>query len=267
MRANEIMIKYFLILFLILLSNTLFCQNKSFKKDSINQYNKDSLKEGFWIEEGMHAEEGEPTVKIICKGKYQNGLKENCWKCFVKDSDILLSEIYYEKGVNTHYYKSYYYDTGTLHWDQDYDKGIAIDYERNGEIIGKQERLKNGISKHENYSSGKVYEIEFYNKNHEKEGKYLRYLHGNLAESATYANGLLNGVDSLFYSNGQIQSVCKYANQKREGVYKEYYPSGKIKYEITYIDGIKDGQYFYYGEDGIVIESSYYMKGVKQTPK
>jgi uncharacterized protein len=259
--------KYFFILFFVLFSNTLFSQNKSLSKDSLNQYNKDSLKEGFWIEEGMYAEEGEPTVKIICKGKYHNGLKENCWKCFANDSDTLLSEAYYKKGVNAHYYKSYYYDTGTLHLVQDYDKGKAIDYERNGEIISTQERLKNGISKHENYSSGKVYEIEFFNKNHEKEGKYLRFLYGKIAESATYANGLLNGVDSLFYSNGQIKSVCKYADQKREGVYKENYPSGKIKYEITYIDGIKDGQYTYYGEDGNVIESSYYMYGIKKSPK
>ena len=260
--------KYLYILFFVLLSNTLFCQNKSLHRDSVNQYNKDSLKEGFWIEEhfGM-PEEGAPSMGIICKGKYHNGLKTDCWKCYVKDSDTLLSETYYNKGVEVHICKSYYYDTGTLCSIYDCDLKKSINYERDGSIIYTQEWVKNGLIKQENYSSGKVYEISFLNENYEKEGQYIRYLGGKIAESATYSNGLLNGVDSVFYSNGQIKSVCKYANQKREGVYKEYYPSGKIKYEITYIDGIKDGQYTYYGEDGKVIESLYYMNGVKQEPK
>ena len=260
--------KYLYILFFVLLSNTLFCQNKSLRKDSVNQYNKDSLKEGFWIIETFEMpEEGAPSMGIICKGKYHNGLKTDCWKCYVKDNDTLLSETYYNKGVEVHIFKSYYYDTGTLKLISDYDKQTSIEYAKDGSIMCTYERLKNGFNKLENYSSGKVYEIVLFNKNHEKEGQYLRYCGGKIAESAIYSNGLLNGVDSVFYSNGKIRRVCKYANQKREGIYKEYYPSGKIKYEITYIDGIQDGQYTYYGEDGKVIESSYYMNGVKPEPK
>ena len=263
------MMKYLYILFFVLLSNTLFCQNKSLRKDSVNQYDKDSLKEGVWIIETFEMpEEGAPSMGIICKGKYHKGLKTDCWKCYVKDNNILLSEKYYNKGVAVHICKSYYYDTGTLHFLSDCDQHKSTEYARDSSIIFTIEDLKNGLSKQESYNKGKIYEIEFLNNNHEKEGKYLEYYgDGKLRKSATYANGLLNGVDSLFYSNGQIESVCKYADQKREGVYKEYYPSGKIKYEITYIDGIKDGQYTYYGEDGKVIESSYYMNGVKQEPK
>jgi len=105
------------------------------------------------------------------------------------------------------------------------------------------------------YDNGNVYERYRTNKDSVKHGMYKSFRpDGALAETANYANGILDGERTLVYENGNTEIEENYKNDKLDGKYKTYYPSGNLELEMNYEDGTITGNSVKYYESGKIME-------------
>jgi len=81
------------------------------------------------------------------------------------------------------------------------------------------------------YSSGKLKEIYYIDKNNKMQGQYMSYYEsGKLKESANLINDKLHGLYLRYYENDQIKESFNYNNGILTGQFKKYLPNGDIEY-------------------------------------
>jgi len=144
---------------------------------------------------------------------------------------------------------------------------------------------KNGITV-ESYDQGSLYERYSINQDSVKHGLYSRfYKSGKIAEKASYQNGLLDGVRTLYYDtgakeieevyqsdslhgeyktyypSGKVEFVCEYVNNKIQGKSKKYYESGKLLEEVIFKDNNENGPFVEYYENGEIEWKGQYLNG------
>jgi TonB family protein len=103
------------------------------------------------------------------------------------------------------------------------------------------------------YDKGKVKEKGHYDKGH-KDGEWLLYNDGNLAEKKIYAWGKLNGKTITYWNNQQIKEEGDYAHDKKIGKWKMYYDDGKMAGDELYDEYGKKQHEEYFDRSGKVVK-------------
>ncbi len=145
-----------------------------------------------------------------------------------------------------------YYDHGRLigygHQDKtgkdipmiplEMETGKIVAYFANGKVSREME-YKNGSfvnAYKEYYSTGQMYEEQFY-KDDLREGSFKRYYpNGVLHAEMTYSNGDLNGFYKEYHENGKLKEETQYLNDLKHGSSKFYNSTGKLIKERTYFN-------------------------------
>jgi len=118
-----------------------------------------------------------------------------------------------------------------------------------------------------NYEDGSVQERFSINTDSLKHGLFTSYRPtGELAETANYENGILEGERKLIYENGKVEIEEHYINDKLHGKYKTFYPSGKLELEMNYQNGIIEGKSVKYYESGNLMEEVTFENNEEQGP-
>ena len=154
----------------------------------------------------------------------------------------------------------------------------------------KESTIDNSLIKIDSISSQDIYVLE--KKAYNKEDSTLvsgiveNYFDtGELKQTKTYKNGVLDGPRRVFTKNGKLQQEGSYNNGKVEGYrkawnengiliaerfyengvvvgsQKRWYDNGKLKSKIRYENGKISGKATKYNEDGEIIEEKNYING------
>ncbi|MCK0130186.1 toxin-antitoxin system YwqK family antitoxin [Flavobacteriaceae bacterium F08102] len=102
------------------------------------------------------------------------------------------------------------------------------------------------------YKNGNVQQTVTFKNNLLQGARKDYYLNGRLKDHSIYDKGKRNGLWISYYENSNISETGNYSNDEREGYWKEFHPNGKLKAEGVYIKGKKIGDwkmYFYDGEN------------------
>ncbi len=81
---------YLIVILFIVLGSDVVAQN-----DTINQVDKDGLKQGYWIEYGVDRPEyGYPDSAIYKEGRYLDDRKEGLWTKYDRDGTVLITIVF-----------------------------------------------------------------------------------------------------------------------------------------------------------------------------
>ena len=117
------------------------------------------------------------------------------------------------------------------------------------------------------YNEGVLYESYQINEDSLMHGEYNRfYKEGNLAESAGYKNGKLNGIRTIFYHNGTKEIEEIYKMDSLDGSYKSYYPSGELEFKCEYVNNKIQGKSYKYYESGQIMEEVLFKDNEENGP-
>src|ERR1700741_605340 len=110
----------------------------------------------------------------------------------------------------------------------------------------------------------KTRSIDHENAQGQLDGKATFYKDGNIAQEASFINGLRNGWELTYYKSGHIQRKIFYKNDKEEGEEYEYYENGKLRYQGAWRNGKRFGDLPYYNDDGTLkVYHAYNILGEK----
>ena len=115
------------------------------------------------------------------------------------------------------------------------------------------------------FESGKIKNIANYNPKGERDGKYESYYNsnGNVYESLSFSNDLINGEFITYYENGAIESKRHFNNGKiKDGECPHFYEDGKIKQQHSYLNSKLDGPAYEYYPDGKLMQENFYQQSV-----
>jgi len=89
---------------------------------------------------------------------------------------------------------------------------------------------------------------------------------GNILEKATYAQGKLDGLRTLYYPDGGVQYEENHLGGEFAGSYKAYYPEGQLELEGDYIDNKMSGVWTAYYPNGIKKETVTFVDNEENGP-
>ena len=207
-----------------------------------------------------------------CAGSDKGGRGFNLmgatYKTYYDDGSVK-EEVYTINGMLEGPGKTYY-PNGQLKEEVTYAnntaEGPAIAYYENGAVKEKKTWLhgkldgtytlycENGnVKEEQNYDAGKL------------DGMTKRYHDCTtiLAETASYADGLLSGERIIYYPDGAVSEKMTYVNGKLSGLKAALYPDGKKKSEEPYLNGEYDGTCRYYDLKGRLFQVVPYVYGEK----
>jgi antitoxin component YwqK of YwqJK toxin-antitoxin module len=96
------------------------------------------------------------------------------------------------------------------------------------------------------------------------EGKATFYKDGNIAQEASFINGLRNGWELTYYKSGHIQRKIFYKNDKEDGEEYGYYENEKLRYQGAWRNGKRFGNLPYYNDAGTLkVYHAYNILGEK----
>jgi antitoxin component YwqK of YwqJK toxin-antitoxin module len=222
----------------------------------LNQYDKDSLKTGFWQE--LHA-----NGKVKSEGYYKKGKPDGLVKNYNSKGAIDKLEKFKDGKV-----------------DEQAEEVIMIqlhkEYHPNGKIRlegGYTEGLKQGVFREFDLTGDTVVNSIVYErdtmiakgimlKNGEYEGKWeYYYLSGALKSKGKYINGIKEGKWIFYYENGKKEQEGKYKKGVAKGMWTWYYPNSTLKKQENFRKGKPEGEYVEYDENGNEIVSGEFFNG------
>jgi len=89
---------------------------------------------------------------------------------------------------------------------------------------------------------------------------------GNMIEKATYTEGKLDGVRTLYYPSGEVQYVENHLKGEFEGTYQAYYPEGQLELEGEYVDNKMSGIWTAYYPTGKIKETVTFVDNEENGP-
>ncbi len=145
------------------------------------------------------------TNKLFIEGTYRNGLKTGIWK--------------------------YHFVTGQLQSIVEYtnniENGLSISFEQDG-TISCYGQMKDG----------------------EGDGEWKIFENNILSYTGIEKNGKREGLWKLFDENGNLKETHSCHENILEGEFRAFYPSGKIMTTGAYHNRVKIGKWTYYYENG-----------------
>ena len=229
--------KYFFALILTVTLTSLKAQGK------INGYDKEGKRHGYWTKNFPN------SLYKRYEGYFLHGKEIDTFKYYkVHEGKSVLSAIKVFNKDNAQSNITFFASNGK----------IITTGTTNGKLyIGKWLYYHN--------NSDRVMIEEFYNDNGKLQGpRSVYYPNGNIAETATYANGLLEGVVTNYNEAGKILKITHYKSDKLNGYYIVYDTNGNIEVKGTYKNDVKVGVWNTY-RNGTLIETTDYTK--KTPPK
>lgn len=97
-------------------------------------------------------------------------------------------------------------------------------------------------------------------------GAYVEYRGGKVGFSGVYINGNKTGLWERNYPEGQLMESETYSENILNGPFTSYYPNGKIIEQGNYVGGKMTGDWKLYGEEGQLISIKVFKDGVLSTP-
>lgn len=119
----------------------------------------------------------------------------------------------------------------------------------------------NGTSKFY-YESGELRETRTYKDDIVQDTVYLYYRGGEIQEKIAVKEGMRNGLNVIYYENGSIKSKANYIDNKANGKFQSYFTNGQLEVEFDlvndYISGLRK---LYYPNGKLNSEYIYNEKG------
>jgi uncharacterized protein len=241
--------------------------------------------------------------KEITRENYVNDIKEGMTRIYTPDH-ILKMEIPFVKGLEQGFAKEYAAD-GTIISLIEYKRGFVIDrlninrkdknnlkqgrwytFYDNGKI--RQEGMykddkKNGYFKEYTEDGDLISVFKYVNDVKQEEAEEITkldvqkeyYPNGKVKVSATYRNGIPEGIRREYNHDGQIVKSFLYKNGiitgegivkedgSRDGHWKEFYDDNSLKSEGDYKDGKQVGEWKYYYPNGKLEQAGKYSTSGK----
>lgn len=201
--------------------------------------------------------------KVSTEGNYKLGNKVGVWKHYLEDGKLDYVENYVDgslHGKRTYYFENGKPDTET-EFDQGNRRGWTKRYDPDGSLL-YQMRYDDDVPEAYTYldKTGKlVPEIPIPGGN----GKVKSYFaNGNVSAEMTFADGKLNGPNTLYYSNGKLRKQSNEDYNQTNGVYKYYFPNGQIELDYTFLHDNLHGSIKIYNEKGILLEEGTSYNGL-----
>jgi len=264
-------------LFLIFVANIALCQ-----KDTLNQFNENNEKSGYWIEKN------EAGVKTD-EGTYVNGKKEGLWKGYYDNGKIKheitfkgnradgYAKFYYESGIVSEegiwkgnkwvgQYK-YYHPNGNTSYDWSYNEqgkreGVQKYYHDNGKIMIEgdwKDGKESGILKEydesgkliaeKNFADGKLdaSSVKIYNNSATNTTNDDKNNETDKNNIIVKENTQQNSSVGVFDGNGYNVTKTKFGKVDREGDFQ----NGRLM----------NGKRYHYDEAGNLVKTSIYKNG------
>lgn len=208
---------YFALLIAVFVGwNTLPAQGAARAVESVNQYDENGLKTGFWVIKGhmVNATKYKPDQKIE-EGHYVANKREGLWKKYHTNGN-LKSEINYENNRPFGAYKLFY-PSGKLeedgNWVRERNTGEFKRFHTNGNVAQEFSFKDNGL----------------------RNGKQLYYHeNGNLEMEVEIIDGVEEGVMKRYYPNGDLMEEKVLKNGVVEkGSIKKYAPKNEVVPEVA----------------------------------
>ncbi|MGC9332048.1 MAG: hypothetical protein ACP5DZ_09285 [Bacteroidales bacterium] len=139
-------------------------------------------------------------------------------------------------------------------------------YHHNGALKAMQIFNDDGSSHTKMYwDNGNIAAKGQFNKNKEKEGKWIYYFEtGDKESEVTYSDGTKDGNQIDYYKNGQVLIAVEYKDGVKDGEYTFYFDSGQVREKGFYSNGLRHGEFFYYEPNGVVYERGIYRNGLRE---
>lgn len=220
-------------LLLMIFSFVIPCSGLYAMHDTLNQYDSNGNKHGYWKTYRNNA--------LAYEGRFEHGKPTGLFVYYFRNEQIKATLKYSENGriarAVTFYPSGQVMAVGKYVdqkkdsiWDYYNELGIHLSTEsyENGKPHGKWKTY--------NYK-GKVIEIINY-ENGEKEGEWKQFFdNGKKKLKATYRAGKLEGAFWMYYSNGRFSVVGRYKNSFATGLWTYYNSRGEVEKKVTYEEG------------------------------
>ncbi len=210
--------------------------HKKVQNDSINQYNENGDRTGFWTD---HFPNGNPRYE----GNFEDGRPIGKFKYFFPEGGLRAELIHIddEKTVQATFYHRRR-NNNTMSEGQYVDQkkhGLWRFFNNRGDLV-----MKNYFHYDENhgvwktfYRSGLIMEIVTYHYG-EKKGEWKQYYeNGQVRISANYENDLLNGKYIMYYENGNKMIDGYFHNNLEHKRWTHIAHNGEIEKIIVYDEG------------------------------
>lgn len=236
--------------------------------DSLNKFDLDGKKTGFWITEVEDVQLYEDTRKIdlVFHGNFKNGLPEGIWIGYFKNTNLPYSYEFYRNG-KVDSFRLEFSEYGKLleqNWiDNDNEIFLTIEYDYYGRQVNVNYRDTNI---HSNTEIGQPYNTPYkYWFRNKKTGFYCleEMVLGEMKLIKEEINGKCIGYHTEYYLNGFIKYRYYCKNGLIEGTYLGFYDNGILKVKENYVNNKKEGKQIYYNQDGSIKEIRFYKGGVE----
>ena len=137
--------------------------------------------------------------------------------------------------------------------------GIVVErYNRN-----KQDSLMNGIYEAFDDKGGLVEKASY--KNGKLDGlRSLYYPNGKLQYEESHQNGEFVGTYRAYYPEGALELEGEYIANKMSGIWTAFYPNGTKKETVTFVDNQENGPFKEWYSNGVVKAEGAYANGDKE---
>lgn len=200
--------------------------------------------------------------QLATEGQYKYGQKDGIWKVYFSTGKLNYVEKY-ENGEQTGK-KIYYFENGKTDTEIEFENGIRNGWTKKYDMDGSlvyQIRYKDDLPVSYSYldKTGKlVPEIAIPGGS----GPVKAYFqNGKLSAEFTYADGKLNGSNTLYHSNGKLRMQGTEDYGLSEGNYKYYHPNGQLQNDYVFLHDNLHGFYKEYNDKGVLTEQGYYYNG------
>lgn len=215
-------LKYTLLSLLILLSTTIFSQNKE-----INQYDANGKRHGQW------KKHYENSSQIRYEGEFVHGKEIGIFKFYGPAS---------EKQPQA-----------TKQFSQDNDSVTVTYFNQKGHITSEGKMIgKDREGKWKYYHKThptQLIMIEHYRNDQLDGWKQVFFPNGQLTEKTYYENGKRSGEKFVYGENGQLIQHYHFKNDQLHGKSEVYDGHGNLLSEGAYKNGLRTGKWIFY-EDG-----------------
>ncbi len=163
-----------------------------------------------------------------------------------------------------------YYDNDQIRYKGFFINDQPVDtfyhYHRNGELKALQIFNDDGSSRTKMYwDNGNIAAKGKFNKNKEKDGKWIYYFEtGDKESEVNYSDGTKDGDQIDYYNNGQVLMEVEYKDGVKDGEYIFYFDSGQVREKGFYNNGLRHGEFVYYEPDGVMYEKGIYKNGRRE---
>ena len=229
------MLRFFVVLFLFVISGNLLAQNVGHKGDTLLNYKDiNGLKQGHWEKKYSNGE-------VKYKAYFVNDKAVGDLKRYDSYGNLMAHLVYDNKGeyaIAKFYHRSgkvagegkyfgkirdsiwnYYDDKGTHYLQESFKIGV-----KHGKFL--QITAEGVIIEETNWVDGV------------KHGSWIkRYVEGPKMWEATYVNGKIEGMTKTYYKSGGLHKVGKFVNDLMHGAWKKYSESGNLKKIYVYKNG------------------------------